>query len=275
MFWNDLDNSEPGIGSDDETTSSTPAKVAASKGRYIRQLRTKAWSTTDLAGILAGSDPMNRIGDRVASYWGRYYQRNLVAALKGVFLDNIANDSSDMVYDASGLSAGNDVIKAETIIEAKQTAGDASEFFQTIIMHSRLYANLQTKNLIDFIPDSQANISMPTYLGYRVVVDDGCPIVSSKYWTFIVANGAVGWGESPVDTPVETFRWPGKGNGAGVEELYTRKQFALQPLGFDWIAGSVASTNFPTDTELALAANWNRVAPERKQCGMALLITNG
>lgn len=272
--WNDLTDNESDIASDDPNTSATPDNITAFKASCIRQVRTKGWSDADLVSQLAGSDPMTEIGNKVAGYWRRQYQAALVNTLRGVFADNIANDSGDMVYDATtAVGAFSTSMCAENIIECKQTMGDASDGLALIIMHSRMYSNLQRQNLIDFIPNSDGKIMFPTYLGYRVVQDDQCPIVSTKYYTFLLAPGSVGWAEHAVDVPVETFRYPAKGNGAGVEELWTRKQFIMHPTGFHWAAGSVAG-QFPTNTELRTATNWDRKAPERKQVGMALLITD-
>ena len=43
------------------------------------------WAATDLSAALAGSDPMAAIGDLVAGYWAREYQKILIQVLSGVF----------------------------------------------------------------------------------------------------------------------------------------------------------------------------------------------
>jgi hypothetical protein len=48
----------------------------------------------------------------------------------------------------------------------------------------------------------------------------------------------------------------------------------MHPYGIKWTDTSVGG-EFPTVAELRLAANWDRVYPERKQIPLALLITNG
>ncbi len=73
---------------------------------------------------------------------------------------------------------------------------------------------------------------------------------------------------------VETERKPDQGNGVGGDILYTRRQFVLHPYGIAWQDASVAA-EFPTNVELATAANWNRVYPERKQVPISFLVTNG
>jgi hypothetical protein len=281
-FWNDLARVQANIASDNPATVAVPQKIGAGKDMAIRQIRTQGWSTADLVSELAGSDPMQAIASRVSKYWVDEFQSVLVNTLSGVFADNVANDASDMLLDigtdAVGTPTAAELVSAEAILDAAQTMGDASDKLSVLIMHSRVYTRLAKQNLIDFIPDSEGRVRFPTYLGYRVVKDDGVRAVvgtnRTKYWTYLAGEGAIGWAESAVDTPVETDRFPAQGNGMGVEQLWTRRQYAMHPYG---IAFTNASTvgEFPTDAELAAATNWNRVYPERKQISIAALVTNG
>lgn len=277
-FWNDLADTEADVATDNPSDVATPLNVAATKQRAIRQFRTRGWSDADLVKELAGSDPMERIASRASAYWMRQFQTTMVSTLQGVVADNIANDSADMVYDISGSAGSAGQISAEAIIETAQTMGDASDDLQLIIMHSRVYANLAKLNLIDFIPDSNGLIRFPTYLGYRVIKDDGVLVTGSSpnfvYSTYLLGPGAIGWAEVPPDVPVETDRLPSQGQGSGVEQLWTRRQYVMHPYGFDWLDGSVAGT-FPVNSEIANAANWNRVYAERKQIPIAELRTTG
>lgn len=280
-FWKDLDNTESGVASDNPATTATPGKIDASKDVAFRQIRTRGWSSAKLVAELAGDDPQRRIAERVADYWRRQFQRILVSTLEGVFLDNIANDAADMAVtigtDAAGTPTAAEILSAEAILDTKQTMGDAADALDTLIMHSAAYTRLQKLNLIDFIPDSEGKVKFPTYLGYRVVVDDNVKVVQGTnrkmYWTYLVANGALGWAEVPTATSVETDRKPSQGNGMGVDELWTRRQFVMHPYGIKFTDASTAG-EFATNAELATAANWDRVYPERKQIGLALLRHN-
>ena len=281
-FWKDLDNTEGSIANDDSASSITPLKLGTAKMSARRQIRTQAWSTADLSGILAGSDPMTRIRERVSAYWSRQFQYSLVNTLTGLFADNAANDSSDMISDigndSSSTVSAAELISAEAVIDAAHTMGDNHTELSAMIMHSNVEKRLKKLNLIDFRPDSEGKMTIPTYLGYDVIVDDNVRKVvgtnRTKYWTYLVGKGAVGWAEVPTDMPVEVDRQPGQGNGMGVEILYTRRQFAMHPYGFRWLDTSVAG-NFPTWAELATAGNWDRVFVERKQIPIAALVTNG
>ena len=279
MVWNDLSNDDPVLANDNPASVITPQKVDTFKHQYVRQINAQAWSSAMLTAELAGSDPMMRIVSRVSDYWARYFNRLAISTITGVINDNIANDGGDMVYSAGvgvGGATPSAAISATAILEAKQTLGDAAEQLSIIIMHSRLYTNLQSANLITFIPNSRGEINIPTYLGYRVVVADTMPATSSGghvyYTSYLCAPGVLGWGESPVAEPVATEKYQAQGNGMGVEALFTRRQFALHPYGFSWTDSSIATT-FPTRTEIETAANWDRKYPERKQIKFAALLT--
>lgn len=275
-FWNDLADTEANIGTDNPSDTATPLSVTAAKMRAIRQFRTQGWSDADLVAELAGSDPMTRIVGRAGAYWTRQFQTTLVSTLKGILADNTANDSGDMVYDITSETGSAAQVSADAIIETAQTMGDASDSLSLIVMHSRIYANLAKQNLIDFTENSEGNIRFPTYLGYRVIKDDGVQVDTSgsdlHYWTYVMGPGAIGFAEHAPAVPVETDRLPTQGNGAGVEQLWTRRQYVMHPYGFDWLDGSVAS-QFPTNAEIAAAANWDRKYAERKQINIAALKT--
>jgi hypothetical protein len=284
-FWGDLDSTSPGIANDDPASIATPGKISGINDLAIRNIRTRGWSAADLVSELSGEDPMARIRVRVGNYWQRMFQRHVVSVLVGVFAANAASNSGDMRSvigaDAAGAPTSANLISASAILDAKQTMGDNGDNLSAIIMHSVCYTNLQKANLIDFIPDSEGRVNFPTYLGYRVIVDDGVRVVQGTtntarylYSTYLLGEGAIGWGEAPVDIPVETFRYPAQGNGMGVEELWTRRQYVLHPYGIKWTDSSRAG-NFPTDAENQMAANWSRVYPERKQVRLVELVTNG
>ena len=278
-FWKDLDNTSANISSDDPNSEAVPLKVDASKDVCIRNNRNQHWRDTDLTEELAGSDPMKRIGDRVNAYWNREFQRNLIAVLKGVFADNIANDSSDMVHDITTGGSVTDAqrISADAVIDTAQTMGDSDDALRLMIMHSVPFRKLQKLNLIDYIPDARGEIKFPQYLGYDLVISDQCPAIAgtnTEYWTFLLGRGAIVFNQSSPSVPVATDRNELAGDGAGMETLSTRRQWVMHPTGIKFTDNSVTGQS-PTDAEFELATNWDRVYPERKQIPMALLKTNG
>jgi hypothetical protein len=265
--WNDLSGTE-NISSDNETTNATPLKVTAANDVAIRHNRNQGWSSADLVAALAGDDPLAMVTNRVSTYWANQFEKMMIATLNGLVADNIATNSGDMVKDITGST-----ISAEAIIDAAATMGDADDRLSTIVMHSKVYAHLAKLNLIDFVPDSEGKVRFPTYLGYQVIRDDDCYTTASVAHTYLLARDAFAWGEGTPRVPVEVDRKPSGGNGGGVEELWTRREFVMHPYGFKWDGGSMAGLS-PTNVELANAANWSRVATSRKQVGIAVLISN-
>lgn len=281
--FNDLsDTTEANIASDDPSVKSTPDKIDTNKQIGIRNIRTKSWSDMDLNRDMIGADPSLAIASRVSAWWGRQFQRHLISQMRGITADNVANNGSDMVVDvatdATGEPTAAELISAENIIDAKATMGDAGDALTAIAMHSVPYNRLLKLDLIDFIPDSEGKVQFPSYLGYRILQDDGLPAIAgtnrTKYHSYLFAENSVSYAEAPTKVPVTTDRDEDSGNGAGQETLYTRRQYILHPQGFAWTDAARAG-QFPTNAENQDATNWTRVYPERKQVPMAILVTNG
>jgi hypothetical protein len=255
-----------------------PLKIQTQKEIAVRLNRNNSWSSTDLAAILAGADPMQAIANRVAAYWTRRLQAAFIATWKGVIADNEANDSGDYINDISGTSFIDGVtnFSAEAFLDAAQTMGDSQEDLVAVAVHSVVYNRMQKNNLIDFIPDARGEINIPTFLGREVIVDDGLPRTGSVYDTWLFGAGAtqLGVGTPPVATEVE--RRPGGGNGGGQDVLYSRVMWTIHPTGHAWVgtAGDGGPANTGTSSsDLDEAASWDRVYPERKQIKFARLVT--
>lgn len=283
---NDADNVSTDVESDYFTggsADSAPGKIQTSQEVGVRLDRNKSWSSADLTAALAGEDPMAAIADKVAGYWDRRIQQAFVATMKGLFADNAAAPAGsehvqgDLTNDISGSSytAGVTDFSAEAFIDAAVTAGDSMEDLSMLMVHSIVYSRMQKNNLIDFIPDSQGNVVIPTFLGREVIVDDGLPVSSGVYESWIFGAGAVRFGQVDPKVPVETERKASSGNGGGSEVLYSRTALCIHPVGHKY-AGS-APTGGPDNTDstnmLAAAGSWERVYPERKQIKIARLIT--
>jgi hypothetical protein len=281
-FWKDLDDDESDTGSDDPDSHAVPGKLGSSMDVARRQFRTKGWSAANLTAELAGSDPMKRIGERVNPYWGRQFDTIALASVQGVFADNAANDGGDMINDDStdavGAPSAAELFNTEGLMDTAQTMGDEKRNLKLLVMHSVVHTRLGKNDLIDFRPDSEGNFWHEQFGNFRVLVSDRTTKVVGtnriRYHTYLFGQDALGWAENPPAKPVGIEEDESAGDGAGVETLWTRRQFAIHPYGIKWTETAV-SGEFPTNAELKLAANWDRVYTERKQIPMALYITNG
>lgn len=283
--WKDLADDADNVSSDETPGGSdaTPVATGTAQETAVRLSRNQTWQASDLAGDLAGSDPMDSIANRVADYRARRWQDAFIATIKGVFADNAAAPSgsehvqNDMTVDISGSSytAGLTDFSAEAFIDAKLTMGDSMDTLTLIMVHSVVYARMQKNNLIDFIPDSQGVVNIPTFQGVEVIVDDALPKSTNVYDSWLFGRGAVRLGVGAPRVPTEIFRYPLAGNGGGAETLTNRWELIIHPVGHKY-AGSATKggpTNAATSNNLAHAGSWQRVYPERKQIKIARLIT--
>ena len=246
-FWNDLTGDDEVL---DDNAALEPEKITASQDVAALFMRGKAWSVNDLAKALSGDDPMAAIGDLVAGYWARRRQALLFAILKGVFA---ATTMTGNLHDISAIS-GKDLISASTFIDATQKMGDAKEKLTAVGMHSAVVSYLAKSDLIETLPDSEGKPTIKVFLGKRVIEDDGCPVTSGVYTTYLFGEGAIGLGNGAAPVPTETDR----DSLAGDDILINRQHFVLHPRGVAFQNASVVGKS-PTNAEAALAANWQRV----------------
>lgn len=266
--WNDLTGESQVFSESDDIETD---KITSHKETATLIMRAKGWSSHDLSAALAGDDPMRRIAERVGDWWIRDEKRIVMAILKGVFA---SSTMADHVLNISGET--NSGIDAKAVLDAKQLMGDAADDLTLIYMHSAVFTELQKQQLITFVQPAQANIRIPTYLGYNVICDDSAPVefgeggAKDKFTTYLLSRGCIQRG---VGTPAgfvatETFRNAKK----SVDELYNRQAKVLHPKGMSWIGQSNIAKETPTNEELATGTNWERAAAESKQVGMVALV---
>lgn len=279
-FWKDLDATVAPNLSDDTTNTATPQKVTTGKQIARVAYLNQGFSSADLTGEIAGSDPIQQVRNRFGTYWMRQWQRRLIASTNGILADNVANDSSDMVVDVAAEIVGSQTadtrFNRDVFTEAAYTMGDMATDLTAMSVHSAVMQQMVKNDDIVYIPDSMGNLTIPTYMGLRVIVDDGMTVTAGttsgfKYTSVLFGAGAFGYGEGTAKTPVALEREEAQGNGGGVETLWERNTWLLHPFGF--ASGTAPAATSYTLAELAAAASWDRVV-ERKNVPLAYLITN-
>lgn len=177
--WNDLSGNSEVLS---DSSSLGVDKITSYQELATLMIRGKAWGANELAGALAGDDPMKAIASLVADWWVRDEKATVMSILNGIF----ASDSmADLVLDIHSEAGTASKITGEAVLDAKQKLGDASDLLTMLYMHSAVFTELQKQNMIQFIPVAESHISIPTYLGYRVVMDDSAPCVMKRpaIWT--------------------------------------------------------------------------------------------
>jgi len=253
------------------------------------------WGAADLVNTVIDEDPLEDVGDRLASYWANDIQVSALMCLNGIFKTSgplgsgasndhfvakgVADgDSGDEVYiDGSDDTGSNEQGRGGPLREGMFKLGDSWNDIAVIAMHSTPYSNLVDADLIDFEPLSEQEITIPRYQGRRVIVDDTLPFVQGtgspahdRYTTYLLGENALAYGEGQPQNPMEVNREP-KSNG-GQEELISRRHYVVHPNGLaytDTIAGDT-----PTQTELDTAADWS-LEFDHKNVPIVAIETNG
>jgi len=288
-FWKSIDASiEPNYSNDVYQDIATPRNINTDEMMVRVAYLNEAFGQADLTVELTSQNPLQSVASRLDNFWQRQAQRRLLATSLGIYNDNRAatdayHTADDMVIDVSatlGFDAG-------AFIDATATMGDAlagpgSTQLGTIAVHSFVYTQMRKQQLIDFVRDADNNTLIATYQGYRIVQDDSMTVVgtgsSRKFISIIFGQGAIGYGEGSPTVPLEYYRSPERGNGGGVETLWSRKTWLLHPLGYSFTSAVITGNGSETIArsaswqDLANATNWNRVM-ERKHIPMAFLVT--
>lgn len=256
-FFNDLSGDMEVL---DDATPLTVGNITANKDVAAVIGRGRAFSVNDLAAVLSGADPAMAILDLVAGYWARQQQKELVQILTGVFA---AASMAGNVLDVSGAGTEDTrTINDSTFIDATQKLGDAKDSVSAMVMHSAAEAYLAKKKSLSYELDPNTSERIITYMGKRVIVDDGVPVDTGNYTSYIFGPGAVGYSEDTIgDEDIETDR----DILAGDTVATFRRRFILHPRGVKW-KGAPAG-DFPSREELATGTNWERVY-ETKQIRM-------
>ncbi|RBP69605.1 major capsid protein [Marinobacter nauticus] len=270
--WLDLADDEADVVNDDPNANSTPHKIGSFKQKVRKSFLHGSWSTMNLASEISGDDAMRRIQERVVAYWNRQVQKRLISSLQGIEASNLANDGGDMILDITAETQS--AFSAAAVIDAAGTMGDQMTSLSAIAMHSDVYRLALKNDLIEFVPDSQGSLTMPTFRGLAVIQDDSMPKVvdtATTYTSVLFGSGAVGYGMSAprIADGTEVESLPSAGNGGGQQILHSRVNLAVHPLGFSWSDTAVAGES-PTIAELADATNWTR-SIERKAVPLVFL----
>ena len=265
--WNDLTGNRQPLS---DSAPLVPAKLVADQDIARIQNDGNAWSWNHLATQVSGDDPALALANFLADYWNRQNQYMLISSLKGVFsAATMAGNLLAIHSESVAAQTSSTRLNGATFVDATVRLGDRGDRLVAVAMHSATEAALRKLDLIDFIPDSQAEAQVRVFQGRRVIVDDGCPVRTGTtdgqvYTTFLFGEGAFGMGFADLNgAPVE--------GGHGTEGcemardalnsdtfLVNRRRFILHPRGVKFTSASVAGSN-PTNAELETAANWVRV----------------
>jgi hypothetical protein len=168
-----------------DSSSLTPGKITADKQVGVILHRGRAFEARDLAALAAGSDPMAAIG----------------------CIDSESGDTPT-------------ALSPRHVAQARAILGDQGDKLAAVAMHSKVYYDLVERRAIDYVTAGEArqtalgtaedafggsiqnafgNVSVPTFMGLRVIVSDDVNVTgsgsSTEYATYFFTQGAVASGE--------------------------------------------------------------------------------
>lgn len=249
-----------------EGTALTPDGITAAEDQAVITRRGKAFGATDLSAEISGEDPMQTIANQLADWWNVRKEAKLFATLKGVFADNVANDSSDLVLDITNEQGSAAILDKGTINLAAQLLGDKKTELTAIAMNSAaetVLANMDMNAGLYRASDNPAILSK--YNGRDIFIDDNCGYDSSTKVAeiYLFGRGAVANAAVPTRVPFET----GRDKLKGEDFLVTRVSEIVHVRGIKWNATDANPDNAKYGTKgqtgyiagLEDAGNWDRV----------------
>ena len=265
-----------------DSSSLTPGKITADKQIGVILHRGRAFEARDLAALAAGSDPMAAIGAKIADYVANQRQKDLLSCLAGVF-GSLGNNASASFVDLTidGLSGDTPVVLSPRhVAEARSLLGDQGDKLAAVCMHSKVYYDLVERKAIDYVSTADARgttttqsggslvaayggeVTVPTYMGLRVIVSDDVQTEGSgsttEYATYFFTQGAIASGEQ-LAMQTETDRDILAKSDAMSIDLH----YCYHPVGAKW---GVTTVN-PTRAQLETIGNWTKVY-ETKNIGI-------
>ena len=266
-MWNPLEGEEDVFSEDDLSIG----KVTTKEARATLLMRGKAWGASDLSRVLGGADPMNAIVQLMADWRNTREQKVYLSILKGIF-DKTNGALKAHVNDISAMEAN--AISREATLDTKQLLGDHYGSLGMVFVHSATYTFLQKKELIlrqPWVNPVGETVEIETFMGYRVIVDDGMPVADGIYDTYFMGKGAFIRQEG---TPAGFIGTETDRDKLGAKNyLINRWCQVIHPRGFSFTSdGNFLNENHPyaANADLELATNW-QLAVDHKKVPLACL----
>lgn len=251
----------------DETTATSQSGIVYG--------RDKAWTARDFVAELSGAAPYDHIARSVGRYWAKYRQKVLINLVNAIF--NAGGTDQNMTdFKANHIMATTSPIEiTDANMLMTRSMGDHKDEYRLAIMHSMVAMRLENLQVLNFWTYTDSNglqrkSSLADWNGLTVVIDDGVPVDTNDYTTYLFGAGVLRQADGKQRTPVETEREGRKNNGQ--DTLITRIRETIHPNGFSFRIPETAWTESPTEAQLFDGANWRLMFPE-KSIAISKLIT--
>lgn len=231
--------------------------------------RAKAWGENQFVyDITGGVDPLDWMGQQIADYWDDQTMNTFTSVIKGMFGMTDAVSEEFVVKHTYDITKSLDSkVGADTLNTAIQRAsGMRKNIFTTAIMHSTVATNLENQQLLTYMKGTDSNgmerdLSMATWNGRRIIIDDGVPFEDGKYTTYLLGAGAFVYDELGAKNAVEKERIARQ--EGGIDILINRRRSFIIPHGLSF--EGTPATNSPTNAEFEVGTNWQVI--QNKETG--------
>ena len=219
-----------------------------------------ARSVNALVNDIGGTDPFAQMASKLATFWDRQIQGDLVASITGSY--QALSTSADNLY-VSGVATS-----FASITSTLALFGEYMQDDYTIVMHSQVYAKLFASEATQFRPGADV-LPFMTYAGMRVIVDNSVPVTGSGagavYSTYIIKPGSFVYGEQNLgDRALETER-----DILCDDDLVTsRKTYIIHPNGASFKTDELTMA---TRVQLANPTNWQLGSTDVQNYGARVL----
>lgn len=258
----------------------TPEKIASYLSMWHRLARDKGWASMDVVTDISGADPIAQVAAQYGGAVAKWREVSLMNMLKGVMNATVSGTTLYKVIgaEATGSVTTSTVFNPDSLIDLMVDAGgdtfDGGTGY-TLFVHPKTYGAMVKADLIDGEKISSQGITIPTYLGIKVVSTRVAPTRAGTtsgtlYTSYLIKDGTISMGVGRAKHPTELQREADRGNSGGADVFWVRDVFGFAIRGF-----SYTGTPDPelSDSALATVGNWTRnLAPE--QIGIAAIVHN-
>lgn len=259
---------EPNYSNDVYEDIAIPRKVDTDYLRARVAFLNEGWSSMDLVQEITGINPLQRVASRLDQYWQEEAELRLLATLKGLYADN----PGDMGVTVTGTGS-----VLDGVLDGLATLGDNFGAIAGTVVDSRTYFRAVKEGIADKEITRVNNISRGIFYGLPALISDkAMRDASDNSIITLLGTNAVAYGMANPAVPLAYEREEARGNGGGVETLWTRRNMIVHPMGYDFTSASITGNGTETTarsagwTDLANAANWTRKAA-RKQVPIAFV----
>lgn len=267
FFWStqgDLvdDVSVPEVGAD-----CAPCTTLMQKSeRWHKSQFHKCWTLPELqkACNRTGVAPGDEMPAVMAEYGQALVSIAALATMKGIYLNNVADDSSDLIVDATTLPVETNFVSRYAAVCAEALVGCGGDEMPMILMHTDVYTNKRKTGeilMMEVDCDDGQCVNRAFFEGKQVqhvrsdYLRDG-----ADYITAMLRPGSLALGRADLDNAMTNDYDNCADGGTGSNQIYTRDCMVLHARGFSNIfnGDGTAATLTPTIADMALATSYTR-----------------